>query len=219
MTALLNAFAQIEALNSYDDKKAERLFARFVKNGTWMSPTLTVLRGIAFIGDAEFRNDPRLDYVPGYLRTGMWGQNAFGASIRKPEDHANAKRVFQKQLELIGAMKRAGVEFIVGTDTPNPYVFPGFSLHDELAMLVQSGFTPMEALQAATRNAAKYLGRLDSLGTIEKGKFADLVLLDQNPLADIADTKKIRAVALGGRLVDKAALDEMLAKILRENKR
>ncbi len=219
MTALLYAFAQVEALNSFDSKKAERLFARFVKNGTWMSPTLTVLRGIAFIGDADFRNDPRLDYVPAYLRMGLWGPNAFGLSIRKPEDHANAKRVFQKQLELIGAMKRAGVEFIAGTDTPNPYVFPGFSLHDELAMLVQSGLTPMEALQAATRNAAKYLGKLDSLGTIEKGKFADLVLLDQNPLADIANTKKIRAVALGGRLVDRAAIDEMLAKIEKANKR
>lgn len=80
-------------------------------------------------------------------------------------------------MEIVGAMHRAGVKFLAGTDTPNPYVFPGFSLHDELALLVKAGFTPMEALQAATRNPAEYLGRLDSLGTIEESKIADLVLL------------------------------------------
>ncbi|HKP85004.1 MAG TPA: amidohydrolase family protein [Blastocatellia bacterium] len=221
MGSLLVTFIgdQAKALDSFDEKKAAQLFARFVKNKTWMSPTLTVLRAIAFVGDADFRNDARLNYVPDYLKSTMWGPTAFGLNVRTPEDNARAKRVFQKQLELVGAMKRAGVEFIAGTDTPNPYVFPGFSLHDELALLVKAGFTPMEALQAATRDAAKYLGRLDSLGTVEKGKLADLVLLDANPLTDIGNTKKIRAVVLGGKLVDRAALDEMLAKIEKANKK
>jgi imidazolonepropionase-like amidohydrolase len=210
---------QAKALDSFDDKKAARLFARFVKNKTWMSPTLSVLRSIAFIGDDDFRNDARLNYIPEFIRSGMWNQTAFGLNVRKPEDNAQAKRVFQKQLEIIGVMKRAGVEFIAGTDTPNPYVFPGFSLHDELALMVKAGFTPLEALQSATRNAAKYLGRLDSSGTIEKGKLADLVLLDQNPLADIGNTKKIRAVMMGGHLVERAALDEMLAKVEATNRK
>ncbi|MGA9770245.1 MAG: amidohydrolase family protein [Blastocatellia bacterium] len=218
-TAMLSVFAQVQALDSFDDKKAARLFARFVKNGTWMSPTITVLRSIAFIGDDDFRNDARLGYIPDFIRNGMWGHTAFGLNVRKPEDNARAKQVFQKQLEIICAMKRAGVEFIAGTDTPNPYVFPGFSLHDELALMVKAGFTPLEALQAATRNAAKYLGRLDSSGTIEKGKLADLVLLDQNPLADIGNTKKIRAVMAGGHLVERAALDEMLAKTEAANRK
>ena len=77
----------------------------------------------------------------------------------------------------------------------------------------------MEALQAATRNAAKYLGRLDSLGTIEQGKLADLVLLDANPLAEIGNTKRIRAVMTAGKLVEKAALDEMLAKVEAANRK
>jgi len=110
-------------------------------------------------------------------------------------------------------MKRAGVDFIAGTDTVNPYVFPGFSLHDELALLVQAGFTPMEALQAATRDPARYLGRLDSIGTIEKGKIADLVLLDANSLAEIGNTRKINAVVVGGTLITKPELDKMLADV------
>src|SRR4030095_13020349 len=110
-------------------------------------------------------------------------------------------------------MRRAGVEFLAGTDAPVPYGIPGFALHDELALLVQAGFTPMEALQAATFNPARFLGKEKELGTIEKGKIADLVLLDANPLQDISNTQKIDAVVVGGRLVPKSELAEMLAKI------
>ncbi len=107
-------------------------------------------------------------------------------------------------------MNRAGVRFLAGTDTGNPYCFPGFSLHDELALLVEAGLTPLEALQAATVNAAEFLGVKETLGTIEKGKSADLVLLDANPLEDIRNTQKINAVILNGRLFDRQALDQML---------
>jgi Amidohydrolase family len=209
---------QIAALDSFDNKKANELFARFAKNGTWMDPTLTVLRSIAYVGDSDFRNDPRLRYIPGYLRAGMWGGDPFGLKSRTADDNASAKRVFQKSLEIVGVMKRAGVQIIAGTDTPNPFVFPGFSLHDELGLLVKAGLTPMEALQAATRNAANYLGMLDSTGTIEKGKLADLVLLDDDPLADISNTKKIKAVVVGGKFVNRVMLDEMLAKVEAGNK-
>jgi imidazolonepropionase-like amidohydrolase len=203
----------LEAAATFDQKKAAALFARFARNGTWMSPTLTVLRSLAYIGDPDFRNDARLKFITPYIRKGMWGDTAFGLNRRTPEDNDAAKKVFQRQLEVVGAMRRAGVDIIAGTDTPNPYVYPGFSLHDELALLVKAGLTPMEALQAATSNAAKYTGQLDKLGTVEKGKVADLVLLDANPLADISNTKKINAVFLGGRLINKAALEAMLAKV------
>src|SRR5919201_905900 len=110
-------------------------------------------------------------------------------------------------------MRRAGVEFLAGTDALNPFCFPGFSLHDELALLVSAGLTPMEALQAATRNPARYLGTIDTFGTIEKGKTADLVVLDADPLADIHNTTRIAGVIVGGRYFPKTALDEMLAGI------
>ncbi len=203
---------QSRALDSFDPKQAAALFARFKRNGTWMCPTLSVLRAQAFIGEADFRNDLRLKYIQNFLKKQFW-EDAYGFSSRTAEDNARARRVFQKQLEVVRMMKRAGVDFIAGTDTANPYVFPGFSLHDELALLVQAGFTPMEALQAATRDPARYLGRLDSVGTIEKGKIADLVLLDANPLAEIGNTRKINAVVVGGTLITRPELDKMLADV------
>jgi imidazolonepropionase-like amidohydrolase len=204
---------QYRALDSFDAKRAAALFARFKRNGTWMCPTLSVLRALAFIGDPDFRNDLRLKYIQNFLRKQFW-EDGFGFRSRTAEDNARARRVFQKQIEVVGMMKRAGVDFIAGTDTANPYVFPGFSLHDELALLVQAGFTPMEALQAATRDPARYLGRLDSVGTIEKGKIADLVLLDANPLAEIGNTRKINAVVVGGKLITKPELDKMLVDVV-----
>jgi len=203
---------QFRALDSFDAKQAAALFARFKRNGTWMCPTLSVLRAVAFISDADFRNDLRLKYIQNFLRKQFW-QDGYGFSSRSAEFNARARRVFQKQLEVVGMMKRAGVDFIAGTDTANPYVFPGFSLHDELALLVQAGFTPMEALQAATRDPARYLGRLGSAGTIEKGKIGDLVLLDANPLAEIGNTRKINAVVVGGTLITRPELDKMLAGV------
>ena len=91
-------------------------------------------------------------------------------------------------------------------------IIPGFSLQDELSFFVQAGFTPMEALQAATR-PAKYLGLLDSLGTVERGKIADLVLLAANPLDDIRNTQKISAVIVNGRLMNRKMLDGLLKQV------
>jgi tetratricopeptide (TPR) repeat protein len=109
-------------------------------------------------------------------------------------------------------MQRAGVELIAGTDVLNPFAFPGFSLHDELALLVEAGLTPLEALQAATVNAAEYLDQRAVGGTIEVGKTADLVVLDANPLDDIANTKRIASVVVDGRLIARGELDAMLSE-------
>ena len=101
--------------------------------------------------------------------------------------------------------------FLAGTDTPNPYTYPGFSLHDELELLVSAGFSPMQALQTATLRAAQFLGVDPFLGSVEEGKIANLVLLDANPLEDIRNTKKIRGVVLRGNLLDRAKLDDLLS--------
>jgi imidazolonepropionase-like amidohydrolase len=108
-------------------------------------------------------------------------------------------------------MNSAGVRLMAGTDSPAPYVFPGSSLHEELALLVQAGLTPMQALQSATKNPAEFLGILKDQGTIEPQKFADLLLLDANPLIDTRNTQKIRAVILHGNLLDRSALDHLLS--------
>lgn len=107
-------------------------------------------------------------------------------------------------------MQRAGVTTMASTDTWWLY---GFSMHDELAELVKAGVTPMEALHAATSIPAEDLGGLDSMGTVEKGRRADLVLLDANPLDRIENTRRIRAVVANGRLLDRPALDRLLAQV------
>lgn len=203
----------LKAMASYDNKKAASLFTRFKKNNTWLVPTLTVLRSTAYMDDPSFTNDSRLKYVPPGFRVSWKPENDIRFKTFTAEDWANSKKTYAKYLEITGAVRRAGVEILAGTDVSNPYCFPGFSLHDELVLLVKAGLTPMEALQAATRNPAKYLGLLDSLGTVEKGKIADLVLLDANPLAEISNTRRINAVVVGGKLISRSQLDEMLENV------
>jgi imidazolonepropionase-like amidohydrolase len=198
-------------LESYSAEKAQRVFATFREHRTWQCPTLTVLRAMAYLEDGRFRDDPRMKYVSGMMRA-IWNpKDGFRLNAAPATDCAHRRQFYQESLKLVGRMHCAGVSFLAGTDEMNPYCFPGFSLHDELALLVEAGLSPLEALQAATRNPAEFFGWLDERGTIEKGKAADLVLLDADPLADIHNTTKIRAVILDGRWLDRAALDRLLA--------
>jgi tetratricopeptide (TPR) repeat protein len=210
--AAYRSFAN-KVMESYDDEKASALFALFVKNNTWQCPTLTVLKSYRYLDDKNFTNDARLKYMPKAKRESWELKNDPWVSPLTVEDWAVEKKVYRKELALVGAMHRAGVKLLAGTDTGNPYCFPGFSLHDELGLLVEAGLTPLEALQAATYNAAEFLGMMESLGTVEAGKMADLVLLDADPIKDIANTKKIAAVVVGGKFYSRSSLDEMLAKI------
>jgi adenine deaminase len=160
--------------------------------------------------------DPRAKYLPADVRA-LWQQRLPKLEPSPQQEEQRQKMEEQRQEEqrrrlmIIGMMNKAGVPMMAGTDVGNPFLLPGFSLHDELATFVRAGLTPGEALKTATYNPAKYLGMLDRLGTIEKGKLADLVLLDANPLEDIRNTRKIRAVVLNGRYLDRAALDKLLA--------
>jgi tetratricopeptide (TPR) repeat protein len=172
-----------------------------------------VVRNITFIDEPSVTNDVRLKYMPFDVKSSWDPARDFRFKNRTSEDVALGKKVYQKELKVVGAMQRAGVGILAGTDALNPYCFPGFSLHDELGLLVQAGLTPMQALQAATLNAARFMGREKDLGTIESGKLADLVLLDANPLADIGNTRKINAVVFDGRLYSRSALDEMLVRV------
>ena len=197
-------------LATYDRRKAEQLFARFVKNQTWQVPTLEIKRSLSYVDDGSFYNDPRMKYIPAAELESWKPENAFFLKYRTPEFIRVKKLLYEKEFDLVREMHRAGVKFMLGTDIPGPYSYTGFTVHDELALFVQAGFTPLEALQTATINPAKFLGLEKSLGTVEKGKTADLVLLDANPLENIANTKKISAVVVGGRYLPKEKLQEML---------
>ena len=163
--------------------------------------------------ESDLGNDPRLKYVPLKVRQ-FWeqGRNAQLAD-RTTADFVQRAEIIRLSLEIVGKMSTAGVPIMAGTDAAAPNVFPGFSLHEDMAYLVKAGLTPMQALQAATVMPAEFLGRRAEEGTIEVGRRADLVLLDANPLDDIRNTQKIHAVVINGTLLDRAELDALLAGV------
>ena len=191
------------------------LFALLAKNHTWQCPTLVWERGGNLIDLADFAHDPRAKYVPAYWKDVTWKR--FTEEIVREyntDDRITRQRFVAKELEVVKAMHAAGIQFLAGTDTaPGVYIFPGFSLHEELQRFVAAGFTPLEALQTATLNPATFLGIADRVGTVEKGKLADLVLLDDNPLDDIRNTQKITAVVANGRYLSRADLDRILTGV------
>lgn len=194
---------------TYDEQKCLALFQRFAKNSTWHTPTAVLHRGMMLHDDEKFRGNINFKYVSA-ATLANWGDSPQVA--REPELKIR-KQFFQKLLETIGTMHGAGVPILAGTDVGNPFVIAGFDLHDELELFVLAGMTPIQALQTATVNPAKYLGMIDSMGTIEVGKFADLVLLDANPIDNISNTKRIEAVVFNGSYVSKEAREKMLADV------
>lgn len=117
------------------------------------------------------------------------------------------------ELDNVRILNEAGVTLLAGTDVGVPFQVPGISLHVELERLVEAGLTPLEALRTATLNPVHVLGMVDSLGTVEPGKRADLVLLDANPLEDIRNARRIRAVVVDGKLLRGGDLDRLIAEV------
>jgi imidazolonepropionase-like amidohydrolase len=195
------------ALSTYRDSLCGALFRRFVKNGTWQVPTISVLRMGGLTLDSALALQPYSQYATAEERA-SWERRSRSIT---PQGADRRRRYFQKDLEVVVAMQRAGVPILAGTDVGNPWLVAGYSLHAELGIFVQAGMPPLAALQTATINPARYLGALDSLGTIEQGKIADLVILDADPLVDIRNVDRIRAVVLNGRLLTRSVLDSLLA--------
>jgi hypothetical protein len=200
----------LEATHSYSEEKCRRLFAEFKKNGTWQVPTLTVLRSFGRLNDPQFRSDARARYFSGWVADRLAAKDDSRIKDWTDADFTSERQRFVYDQKVVAAMFAARVPMLAGTDTINPYCFPGFSLHDELALLVESGLTPLAALQAATSNAAAFMEARDNYGSVAPGKIADFVLLDANPLKDIRNTTKIAEVFLSGKEFDRAALDQML---------
>jgi len=201
---------------TYTGGDCAEFFRTLVQKGTWIVPTYNYWRSIAddyFFGSERAQDSPRLRYIPVSLKE-EWNRK-YQSDFEKitAEVAAKSREKFLKRLSFVKRLQGGGVGILAGTDSDMPYTFPGFDLHDELAMMVDGGLTPLEALQTATLNPANYLSRPNDFGTVEKGKLADLVLLDADPLIDIQNTRKISGVVVGGRYLDRAGLDKILSDV------
>lgn len=197
-------------LDTFSGEKASQLFDRFARNGTWQVPTLVEEQSFALLISGGLMDQRGMNLVPQAMQK-SWDL----PNILKPlsaEDRQDLVKIVPMMLDVVGHMHRAGVRILAGSDAPW-LVVPGFSLHDELVLLVKAGLTPADALRAATSDSAEFLGLQNSLGTVETGKLADLVLLDANPLEDIRNTQKISGVFLQGRYFNRQALDGLLQRV------
>jgi 8-hydroxy-5-deazaflavin:NADPH oxidoreductase len=198
------------AFGAPDPAECGPLLERMIANETWLTPTLTLFKGET--QPSSFDGDPRLRWVPAPIAE-RWRT---GRRLTPELEARVGGRIMDNALTTVALAHRAGVGILAGTDAgDDAYIFAGSSLHDELALLVEAGLTPLEALQAATLNPARFLGRTTDLGTVTAGKLADLVLLEANPLEDIASTRRIRAVIADGRLYRAADLERLIADVER----
>lgn len=196
------------------------IWRKFAERGVVVVPTLVTLfeatfpptdRLRAIVEDENARLDPLRQYLSKYLVLD-WREQVLEATDQRRQTLTKywedvARRDFRE-------MHEAGVELLIGSDAAVLNIYPGYSLHDEMALFVRElGMTPAEVIERATRRAAKFLGISDQTGTVEQGKMADFVLLEANPLADIRNTKRIAAVILRGTLYDKGGLKRILAAV------
>ncbi len=197
---------EAKAAATYESRKARKLFEQFARNRTWSCPTVSFQKMYPLDGNNRAALAAR--YIP-KSQLHIW-QTAYERSQHNSLPQYRELR-YERLSKMIGQMYRAGVGILAGTDTGAFFAVPGFSLHDELEELVKAGLTPTEALRAATLNPAIFLHKEKELGTVERGRVADLVLLEANPLEDIRNTRRINAVVANGRWLDRKALDELLA--------
>jgi len=185
--------------------RVQSLIERLVQRKVTVDPTLVVFRNWMLLRDLpEVYDNPDVMAMPQRLQQ-IWNESS-RASAPTPESLPLRQKIFRKQQELTGRLFRSGVSLLVGTDAPVAFCPPGFAIHQELALLVESGISPAAALQMATLNNARALQQDCSLGSIEAGKLADLVVLDANPLDEIANSRKIHSIIRGGKLSDKQVL-------------
>ena len=178
----------------------ESLVAELAKRKVHVDPTLAVFRNMILLPDVpEVRDHPDNALAPQRLRD-FWPIYLKRTGCPQGGPLEDRRREFAKFQELTGKLYRAGVPLLVGTDSPEPQVPPGFSLHQELEMLVESGLPPAAALRAATLTNATVLGEKERLGSVAAGKVADIVLLTANPLDDIRNTRRIELVIHSGQV-------------------
>ena len=182
------------------------------RRGVFVTPTLNGSRILAWLDQDTHAKDAYLAYIgPRLRKTYEWRVQRAGradaAAITQRHAH------YEQLAAVLPMLQRAGVTILAGTDAGflNSFNYPGVGLHDELALYVDNGLTPAQALAIATRAGPAWFGTLERYGAISPGKVADIVVLERNPLEDIRATRDIHAVILRGTPYDRTALHQLLA--------
>ena len=205
----------LSLLTGYDVKREAAIIQLLARNNIWQCPTLFWERGQWLVDTVSFAKDPDAAFIPVSWMTRRFAsmQRSIGRSMGT-DSLAVRARFVQHELDIVAKLHKAGVPLLAGTDTPAGVdVTPGISLHLELQRFVAAGLTPLEALQTATLNPAKFYGKLNEYGSVQAGRIADLVLLRANPLVDIKNTRTIAGVFADGRYYSSADLDALREKI------
>jgi hypothetical protein len=196
------------AIDTYSEDRCRTLAKTLAKNETWQVLTLIRNKTMLMPDLPEFQDDPNLKYVAPETRA-LW-RETLGLFNRTPAAaKATYKQLYEYDHKLVGLLKQAGVKIVAGDDLGGGWVIAGFGLHQEFRELAKAGLSPLDVLQATTLNGAEFLRRTETMGTVEEGKNADLVLLDADPIASVENLDRIAGVFLKGRYYSKAALDKM----------
>ena len=204
-----------DSIDVLDETKIPELAKKAVKANSYSVPTLTFLKLAFGTGqtDEEIISRPDYRFLPKKIRDEMAGpRRAFWSERRNPSEERRNRYVDLRN-KITKALHDAGGKVMAGSDAPEWFLLYGYTLHRELESLSQAGLSNYAVLESTTRSPAEFFGALDKFGTIEKGKRADLVLLDSNPLANISNTKKIAGVMVKGNWIPKDEIEEMLDKI------
>jgi hypothetical protein len=196
------------ALDTYSEDRCRALAKLLVKNETWQVATLIRIKTMMMPDAPEFQSDPNLKYVAPDLRA-TWREALAIYDRVPPASKATFKQFYDDDLKMMRLFKDAGVKIVAGDDLGGGWVVTGFGLHREFRELAKAGLTPLEVLQTTTLNGAEFLRRTATMGTVEEGKNADLVLLDANPITSVENLDRISGVLLKGRYFPKSALDKM----------
>lgn len=203
--------ATARGVATFDPAKAKAAYRKMAAHGTFITPTLNGSKATTYLDQDDHKHDAYLAYIgPGLKKTYDWRVE------RAAKDDARAIAArherYEKSADLLPLLRDSGVTIIAGTDAGflNSFNYPGIGLHDEMAIFVAHGLTPLQTLQAATLSGPKFFGSSARYGAINAGRAADILILDSNPLLDIAATRAIRSVVLRGRYFDRAALDQMM---------
>jgi len=200
-------------VDTFDPAYAKTEYKRLAKLGIYVTPTLNMSRILAYLDGEDHRSDPALALIgPGLRKTYEWRVER--AAKATPAQIAARHKEYELSVKVLPMLRDARIPILAGTDAGylNSFNYPGQGLHDELQRYVEAGLTPREALASSVINGPRFLGHAEQYGAIAKGRVADVLLLDSNPLTDIAATRQIRGVVLKGRWLGRDRLDALLAQ-------